>query len=243
MAALMQKIGSLAVRTFSRELRPTSAVSLEKVNHLNGLLSNLTSNDINLEAALLTDRGNFESRDGAPVTYMLLYEDNDVTICVFILKRGVRLPLHDHPGMYGLLKVIHGSVSIQSYTMEPSRGNYEGIFSSIKHPLQTITAQDPACCLTPDMHNLHEIASVDGPAAFLDILSPPYGNDNRLGIERECHYFKEKDGSQTCHNRVQLVSILSPPDFWCDKADYKGPPLAGVIELNRTSLESNHSNY
>lgn len=41
----------------------------------------------------------------APVTYMMIYEDSDVHICIFILKNGVSLPLHDHPNMVGILKV------------------------------------------------------------------------------------------------------------------------------------------
>ena len=43
--------------------------------------------------------------EGAPVTYVQLYEDKDVTIGVFILKRGTKIPLHDHPDMHGILKV------------------------------------------------------------------------------------------------------------------------------------------
>lgn len=46
---------------------------------------------------------------------MQIYEDLDVTICVFILKRGVRLPLHDHPGMCGLLKVGVGVRLLDGY--------------------------------------------------------------------------------------------------------------------------------
>ena len=44
--------------------------------------------------------------------------------------------------------------------------------------------------LHPREENLHEIATVEGPAAFLDILSPPYGPDHRTGTERECHYYQ-----------------------------------------------------
>ena len=41
----------------------------------------------------------------APVIYMLLYENPDVTVCVFILRKGNKMPMHDHPGMRGILKV------------------------------------------------------------------------------------------------------------------------------------------
>ncbi|XP_071528075.1 regucalcin-like isoform X2 [Panulirus ornatus] len=83
---------------------------------------------------------------------MQIYEDNDVTICIFILKRGVRLPLHDHPGMYGLLKVVHGCVSVQSYSLignPVDEGNQSGIFHATKHQLLKVGANDPACRLCP----------------------------------------------------------------------------------------------
>lgn len=58
----------------------------------------------------------------APVTYIEVYEDSNVSIGIFVLRDGAKIPLHDHPYMYGVLKVIHGKVRIQSYT--PRQTNY-----------------------------------------------------------------------------------------------------------------------
>ncbi|XP_042857228.1 2-aminoethanethiol dioxygenase-like [Penaeus japonicus] len=239
MTSLIRQIGSLAVRTFRREQQTTASNFLSQYEQLYNILNTIKAEDINLDPSLLQDRGTFNpSRDGAPVTYMQLYEDSDVTICVFILKKGVRLPMHDHPGMHGLLKVLHGTVAVQSYSFianmcmdgVPVNQSLSGIFPAKKHESVTISASDPACRLFPEKQNVHEIYSLDGPAAFLDILSPPYGTDERLGIERDCHYYQELDGSfappQVPEGRlVWLVNVPSPTDFWCDQADYKGPPI------------------
>lgn len=41
----------------------------------------------------------------APMCVINVFENEDITIAIFILKEGITLPLHDHPKMYGLLKV------------------------------------------------------------------------------------------------------------------------------------------
>lgn len=51
-----------------------------------------------------------------PVTYILVYENKNVSIGLFVLRNGSKIPFHDHPNMHGLLKVIYGKVKIQSYT-------------------------------------------------------------------------------------------------------------------------------
>lgn len=53
----------------------------------------------------------------APVNYMEVYEDGLINISIFALRHGdVELPLHDHPEMYGILKVIYGKVEILQMT-------------------------------------------------------------------------------------------------------------------------------
>lgn len=58
----------------------------------------------------------------APVTYIGVFEDQHVSIGVFVLRNGAKIPLHDHPYMYGVLKVIYGKVRLQSYT--PKQKDY-----------------------------------------------------------------------------------------------------------------------
>ncbi|XP_066957573.1 2-aminoethanethiol dioxygenase [Macrobrachium rosenbergii] len=252
MTSLIQQIGRLAIRTFKRDSQVPEAVFNSRYEQLYNLVNRVTPEDINLDHRLLSDRGQFNaSTDGAPVTYMQVYEDNDVTICVFILKRGVRLPLHDHPGMFGMLKVIHGSVSVQSYSHTNTESLEEklqeilntrpsaGVCPATKHQKVLVTASDKACRLTPNSQNIHEIHSIDGPAAFLDILSPPYGTDKRLGVERDCHYYQEVESFNVPYLSIGsltfLVSIPSPTDFWCDQAEYTGPII------DRNAIEENGS--
>lgn len=64
----------------------------------------------------------FIHRHQAPVTYIEVFEDQHVSVGVFVLRDGAKIPLHDHPYMYGVLKVIYGKVRVQSYT--PKQKDY-----------------------------------------------------------------------------------------------------------------------
>ncbi|KAK4309784.1 hypothetical protein Pmani_001386 [Petrolisthes manimaculis] len=235
----MQKLARQAVKTFCRDPKLSAENFQSSYDKLCGLLDTLTPQDLNLNPRLLHDRGHYNaSRDGAPVTYMQIYEDQDVTVCVFILKHGVRLPLHDHPNMFGLLKVVHGVVGVQSYSLGETSFDVGvgGMVPATKHTKVEVRAGDAACRLCPGDHNIHEIHSIDGPAAFLDILSPPYGEDMRTGHDRDCHYYQELSPSlapslapslstSASPNSTWLLSVPTPADFWCDQVDYQGPTI------------------
>jgi cysteamine dioxygenase len=208
----------------------------ENFEKLKALADQLTAADVklnidNLQAAKPV-------RYESPVTYISVYEDALVTVSIFIVKSGEKLPLHDHPHMYGILKVIAGTVKIQSYTAVSNNAFAESPSSvgrlfcqtsksrtqrAIKMPEVLVNANDGACFLTPSERNLHEIQSVDGPAAFLDILSPPYVE---IG-ERSCHYFKEENGDVPgpVSSETRLIHIPSPPEYWNDVATYEGPTI------------------
>ena len=49
---------------------------------------------------------------------MHIYEDEAVSMGIFLLPPGARLPLHDHPQMTVLSQVLFGELYIESYTLE-----------------------------------------------------------------------------------------------------------------------------
>ena len=98
-----------------------------------------------------------------------------------------------------------------------------------------ITPASNPVVLSPDSGNIHEIYNEsDEPAAFVDILSPPY---NHKGIEhsmhgdsvvRECEYFKKVtfpsgDAEEVDQTVKWLKMIHTPSDFSCDSETYQGP--------------------
>lgn len=95
------------------------------------------------------------------------------------------------------------------------------------------------CLLTPVRDNLHQIDAVEGPAAFLDILAPPYNPDDG----RDCHYYKvlqtaaeggtdgksneeEQGEDKDKEEEAWLLEIPQPEDFWCGGEPYPGPAVS-----------------
>ncbi|KAK2144309.1 hypothetical protein LSH36_769g00110 [Paralvinella palmiformis] len=248
MAALIEKVANLAYKTFA-DFSHTNSLTVvgQKLPALKGLVGFVTSKDVVLDDRLVTSTGpfNLEYGVGAPVTYMHLWEDKVLSIGVFIVKHGMSIPLHDHPMMYGLIKVLHGTMHVTSFSqhscederladkvlssLPPSQRRLVRCVDSL--PEAMVDKHSDPCVLTPTIGNYHEITAVDGPMAFLDILAPPYDHDPQ---SRECHYYRELDianiqsqGEQSGERcRIScLVPVGQPNNFWCDSAVYRGPKL------------------
>ncbi|VDK75305.1 unnamed protein product [Onchocerca ochengi] len=119
-------------------LRETSAIS-ERLAQLKKLSINITDSDddvyavekemlterarqlvstltLDMLGAVLPDRLGLESMT-APIYYADIYETEHIHACLFGFKScDFLFPLHDHPDMYGFLKVLRGGLSINSYT-------------------------------------------------------------------------------------------------------------------------------
>ena len=231
-----------ALQTFSKftskQRFPEELASLQK------LLNEVSSNELNFDPDLVANTASFKldnNTEDAPVTYVHLWEDSVFTIGVFVLKKGVTLPLHDHPSMTGLIKVISGTASIRSFTERNDLIVPEEVLKELRPwqrrgvkvvdqlPTKELNTESDACILTPTESNYHEISSVGGPAAFLDILAPPY---DHFSGNRECHYYKVFEGhGEEKASPKYLVEIPQPREFWCSQSEYLGPEIDPYAEL------------
>lgn len=182
---------------------------------------------------------NLLSSKTAPVSYMEIFENQTVSIGVFILKEGASIPLHDHVGMYGILKVLYGSLNVQSYSPIDLTGQTIAFpahteYVKVKRfPTNLITEKDSSIVLTPSDHNMHTIWTAGGPASFLDILAPPYDPEGILGIKRDCYYYSdvgEVEGTPPNPEIRLLKKITCPSSFWCDSLTYQGPDVHHLHE-------------
>ena len=225
MAAKIQRVGRQAYETF--KTFSSHATFNDNFKELKSIINQITASDVGFDYQLVTNNRRREKdavsewSDGehvgmaspAPVTYVHLYEDSVFSMGIFVLKDGVRLPLHDHPGMHGLIKVIHGSALFRCYSEQPGTGVPEellarlrpwhlGLVKVARRMTPTVATQHSlACVLTPEEANLHEIQAHEGPMAFLDILSPPYDHDTG---GRLCHYYRELSTLTTLSNGAGL---------------------------------------
>lgn len=211
----------VALNTFKSSAE-TFEYNLEKLAQL---FSKTTASHVNLHPMFMKE-ATWKGPNKAPMTYIGIYHNDVLNMGIFILKPNMKLPLHNHPQMYGLLKVIAGTVNVKSYSIKTENiikiGTGEKILVTAEQNEDIQADTNSECCiLDPVMGNLHEIETVGGPAAFIDILSPPYDTDMESTDYRKCSYFRVNSEKEP--KIFELEEIHTPSWFWSDTYPYEGP--------------------
>ncbi|NP_001134267.1 2-aminoethanethiol dioxygenase [Salmo salar] len=241
MTSIVQKIARQALVTFRTPSSFGDKAFLGNQCKLQSLMTEIRAADLKI-APRKVDSVSTPLPHNPPVTYMHICETDEFSMGVFLLKSGASIPLHDHPGMYGMLKVLYGKVRITCFDRldkstsvasdtqfnPPLLPFQRGALRSILGSVGEFTEESGPCILTPDRNNLHQIDAVDGPTAFLDILAPPYDPDDG----RDCHYYKvlqsasdSEDKKAEGQKEVWLMEVSQPSEFWCGGEPYPGPEV------------------
>jgi len=243
MLSRIENLWRLSTVTFQKSPNGVYAFNDESFASLKNEMDRVTAADVCLEESLSERRHALETKTGAnrggyranaPVTFIDLYSGPSFSICIFVLHKGSVMPIHDHPSMHGILKVLTGEVKLDSYTVinqEPCQNHGTSLIAEKTSTI--VRASDPACVLTPKEKNLHALSPVSGSAAFMDILSPPYCSRFSNVQPNPCNFYKEashaySEGNDGSKVLVRLVRTQLPKDYWCDTAVYKGPVLSDL---------------
>lgn len=102
---------------------------------------------------------------------------------IFPLRRGAMLPLHDHPSMTVICKVLDGRMRIESFEwIDETSGEARSLGS-----VDADAGSEPLV-FGPDPGRLHRIVALTD-CTFLDLFAPWYDDD------RPCRYYRV-DGSR-----------------------------------------------
>lgn len=171
-----------------------------------------------------------------PLEYLRLHDSALFTMGVFCFPEHGVIPLHDHPGMTVVSKLVYGRVRVRSFDWVEADGNgsdemtshYDGNIKKSLPRLARLVAdretQAPTAplALFPHNANVHTFHAIT-PCALLDVLSPPYA----VGGGRDCHYFKEvkcgPNGEACGEGEAWLLEITCPDTFMVNRGTYKGP--------------------
>lgn len=165
--------------------------------------------------------------NSAGVGYQEVYTGPEMTVCIFLLRAGGRMPLHDHPEMHVFGRLLFGRLRVLSLDLEPlgvEPGNgapprrSPGSLWATLYSDAVLGPTPVTYSLSPTEGNLHELEALED-SAFLDVVTPPY--DSLAG--RDCTYYaRSKDPDPSHAGRYALVQTW-PRDFSTELQDYRGP--------------------
>ncbi|DBA03727.1 TPA: hypothetical protein N0F65_004144 [Lagenidium giganteum] len=171
-----------------------------------------------LEPASAAKRKGHRSR--SCVRYQHIWEDERVSIGIFILPPGASIPLHDHPDMSVISRVLHGSLHVQSCDLLGPTEMAEALAENTSIECDASRQQLARVVtdrvmhgpftteLLPDHGNIHQfIADSEVGCAIFDILTPPY--DPAEG--RDCTYYRIV-GDHTCTRTTTAAAAASNND-------------------------------
>ncbi|PIA63385.1 hypothetical protein AQUCO_00201018v1 [Aquilegia coerulea] len=243
-SSCVQALYELCKKTFTPSgLPPPTSQAIQK---LSSLLDTIGPGDVGLkEDNVEDDRGhgffgfsqfNRVARWAQPITFVDIYECDSFTMCMFCLPTSSVIPLHDHPGMTVLSKMLYGSLHVKAYDwVEPACIRKFGGFPVRLAKLvvdKVLTAPCDTSALYPKYGgNLHCFTAVSS-CAVLDILAPPYLE----AAGRKCTYYHDYPYSSIKGNAsvnldgkeeefAWLKEIDTPEDLYMRPGIYTGPAV------------------
>ncbi|NP_001354070.1 Plant cysteine oxidase 1 [Zea mays] len=215
---------------------PPVAPTLGDITWLQNILDGVEAADVGIDDGEKPTSSSSSSDDDlllpAPaftrITYVHIHQCDDFSIGVFCFPAGATLPLHDHPEMVVLSKLLYGSVRVRSYdwvaappdnSPSPPRRRKRGLARVVAADVVR-RAPCPASVLFPRSGgNLHAFTAVT-PCAILDVLTPPYSEDHG----RPSTYFTDVPVPSLPGFAVLEETDL-PEGFTVAGAPYLGPQL------------------
>jgi len=154
-------------------------------------------------------------------------ETPQFSISLFTIPKGRQLPLHDHPQMTVVGKVITGSLVLRAFDWEnpdcekTKRGRTLVFLLSDEVGAKlvfdkVVSCNSPPMFLLPRERNVHELTALEDSALF-DILAPPYDD-----YVRPCTFYSAKRSASP--NEFELSPRI-PYEYNCEPREYVGPQI------------------
>ncbi|XP_052736786.1 plant cysteine oxidase 3 isoform X2 [Vigna angularis] len=215
---------------FSQKELPT----FQQIHYVKDLLDKIEAMDLGIDELGMCDsplsdasgdssKGLVCGQSFSEITYIHIHECDNFSMGVFCLPAGKVFPLHDHPEMTVLSKLLYGSAYVKAYdwiALDCS-GTQTGLGGKVVDEVMK-TPHEPSILFPRSGGNIHSFTALT-PCAILDVLSPPYSED----FGRPSTYFSDIP-IPSLHGYAILEERSVPSDLVVRGAPYIGPPIVTV---------------
>ena len=140
-------------------------------------------------------------------------------ISIYFIPQGTRIPLHDHPTMHVISKILKGRIDCDCYQLQDPSHQVTKPKEYLKSLEDTIPVEFPlliatksshdltsgdVVCLTPE-NNLHTMYARED-CIFLDVICPDYDR-----VDKFLNLYEEVEGEVSGETGVMLR--MKPPNL------------------------------
>ena len=123
-----------------------------------------------------------------------LTREPDLNGGILTVEQGQDVPLHDHPGATGMLRVLAGELEVWQFDRlqqtVPPGANEQTVLQRVSH--RKLLPGDTAL-LSPHRGNIHALRAISRECSMLDYFIPPYNRQKRTWYEPETADWHDSD--------------------------------------------------
>uniref|UniRef100_A0A0E0DAJ5 cysteine dioxygenase n=1 Tax=Oryza meridionalis TaxID=40149 RepID=A0A0E0DAJ5_9ORYZ len=241
----MPKIKSLS-NACKVSFSPDGPISDEALERVRALLDEIRPIDVGLdnEAQIARNWNNStrqpngrRGRNGAnqftsPIKYLHIHESESFSMGIFCMPPSSVIPLHNHPGMTVLSKLLYGTLHAESYDWIDVTDPTDQLQELSVRPARLVRDREMSAPETTILYpnrggNIHTFRAIT-PCALFDVLSPPYSAEKG----RDCSYFR-KSSVREPPPVVLPGEINSAEVIWLEELEDHQPPEGFVVARER----------
>ena len=120
-----------------------------------------------------------------------LARESSINGGLLTIEQNQDVPLHDHPGATGMVRILSGEVEVWQFDRSAEVGKTEGL-AMLERVTHRVMRPGDIAMLSPDRGNIHALRARTRECSMLDYFIPPYGRSERTWYQPMDNAWREE---------------------------------------------------